>query len=614
MCGIAGWIDYHLDLKGTRELLVNMTETLSSRGPDASGYHFETHGAFGHRRLIVVDPVGGAQPMTRSVRAQTYTMVYNGELYNTEDLRTELLVRGYAFRGHSDTEVLLTAYIEWGPACTERLNGIYAFAVWEQQGGQLFLARDRMGVKPLFYWRKGSALLFASEIKALLTHPEIEPELDAQGLAEVFGLGPGRTPGVGVFRGIHELKPGHWAQFSRDGLKTQAYWRLRSLPHRDSAEDTADNVRTLFMDTVRRQMISDVPVCSLLSGGLDSSLISVLASQVSQEKGLGPLKTFSVDYRDNDQYFVPSAFQPEADGPWIHKVSAEIGSVHTWVELDTPHLADALLEAMLARDLPGMADVDASLLLFCREIKKHATVALSGECADEVFGGYPWFYRHDLLQGDTFPWSGNLKLRGQLIHPDLRRSVQAEDYVRSRYEQTIAEVPRLDGEAPEAARRREMFYLNMQWFMATLLDRKDRMSMAAGLEVRVPFCDHRLVEYVWNIPWELKRLGGREKGILREAMSGILPQGVLWRKKTPYPKTHHPAYYHAVKNRLAAVMNTPEAPLLQIVDRAEVNRLMEDGVDLALPWYGQLMTLPQVFAYLLQMNAWLRRYNIRIRG
>ena len=614
MCGIAGWIDWTRDLTGAADIVEAMTETLAPRGPDASGTWLSRSCAFGHRRLCVIDPAGGAQPMIGERGGRKYVIVYNGELYNTAELRAELEARGHRFRTRCDTEVVLLSFIEWGDRCVERLNGIFAFAVWDNTAQRVFLARDRLGVKPLFYVRRNGMLLFASEPKALLAHPSVKPEIDAEGLAEIIAIGPARTPGHGVYRGVRELRPGFWLAYSRDGCTIRPYWRLTPRPHEETEEETAEHVRWLLADTVRRQLVSDVPVCTLLSGGLDSSTLTALAAETLHESGGGPLRTFSVDYADNDRYFRPGAFQPDADTPWIERAVGWLGTEHRRVVIDTPELVAALDDAVAARDLPGMADIDASLLLFCREIKKNATVALSGEAADEVFGGYPWFFREDAQNADAFPWSLNAQERFSLWSPDVLKATGAEEYAKERYSQALAETPRADWEDEEANRIRVMSYLNITRFMPTLLDRKDRMSMACGLEVRVPFCDHRLVEYVWNIPWPIRTAGNREKGILRKAMRGVLPDDMLARKKSPYPKTHRPDYAAAVRRRLAEVLDDPNAPIVPLLNVPHVRRLVagEDPQSDESPFFGQLMTGPQTLAYLLQVNTWMKKYRVRV--
>lgn len=613
MCGIAGWINLKEYLLGKEEIMNSMIKTLANRGPDANGTWSSPHALIAHRRLIVVDPTGGCQPMTRKYGENEYVITYNGELYNTVDLRKELESKGHIFRSNSDTEVLLVSFIEWGPKCVEYLNGIYAFAIWSEKDHNLFMARDRFGVKPLFYTLIGNSLLFASELKALLVNPLVKHDVGPDGLAEIFTLGPARTPGHGVFKNIYEVKPAHCMLFDANGLRDIKYWELESKPHTDSLKGTIDKVRELVLDAINRQLIADVPICTFLSGGLDSSIISAVAASSFKNNGKGQIHTFSIDYVDNDAYFKPSLFQPNSDAPWVKRLSDEIGSYHHYIEFDTPNVVNALTDAVKAKDLPGMADIDSSLWLFCKEVKKHAVVALSGECADEIFGGYPWFYNPEMLNAHTFPWARSVKQRNSILSPGILQNIDGEEYVNQRYLDTLAEVPEFDGENLQEKRRREMMYLNISWFMATLLDRKDRMSMATGLEVRVPFCDHRIVQYLWNVPWEVKYLDQREKGLLRRAFKGILPDDVLYRKKSPYPKTHNPAYLRSVKDWLQKILDDTSSPILHIINKKRIQDIIDtDGASFGVPWYGQLMTGPQLFAYLIQVDIWMREYKVNI--
>ncbi|WP_399632419.1 asparagine synthase (glutamine-hydrolyzing) [Sporosarcina sp. SG10008] len=613
MCGITGWIDWHQDLTQQVFIVEKMANSLAKRGPDASNVWSSRHLLLGHTRLIVVDPAGGIQPMSIEKNNHTFTIVYNGELYNTEEIRKELLQRGYSFQSYSDTEVLLTAYIEWGENCVMHLNGIFAFAVWDQHREQLFMTRDRLGVKPLFYREENGSLIFGSEIKAILAHPKVKSEVDREGFQEIFGLGPSRTPGHGVFRGINELRPAHALIYNRNGLKTWRYWNVESKKHHHTLDETAEQVKILVKDAVERQLVADVPVCTFLSGGIDSSAISSFASEYFKKEGRGTLHTYSIDYEHNNQYFKASSFQPDQDAPWIEKMQQYLGSIHHSAIINNDQLANLLEEAVMMRDLPGMADVDSSLLWFCEQMKQDYTVALSGECADEIFGGYPWFYKEELLHGKEFPWMRSQTERQQLLLPHWQKKLDLEGYVRDRYNETISEVPLLGGETQIEARHREMSYLNMIWFMSTLLERKDRMSMGASLEVRVPFADHRIVEYAWNIPWEMKMLNGQEKGILRKALEGVLPNEILYRKKSPYPKTHHQTYMKLVKTKLNNILDNKTSPLLELVSKQRVKDIINsDGSSFKVPWFGQLMTGPQLIAHLSQINMWLVNYNINI--
>ncbi|MDP4177072.1 MAG: asparagine synthase (glutamine-hydrolyzing) [Bacillota bacterium] len=611
MCGIAGFINLNSDIRSQAEIIKAMTETLKKRGPDDGGFYFSKHALLGHRRLVVVDPSGGAQPMTKTIGNSAFTIVYNGELYNTEDVRKILLGKGYTFKSYSDTEVLLTAYIEWGKDCVNYINGIYAFGVWNDKDNNLFLARDPLGVKPLFYSFKNDTLIFGSEIKTLLAHPMIEPVVTKEGLSDIFGLGPARSLGNGIFKDISEVPPAHYLFFDSNKITLKEYWTVKSEPHTESFEETSEHVRTLLIDAITRQLGADVPVCTFLSGGLDSSIISAVASTEFKKKGK-ILDTYSIDYVGNDIYFKPTEFQPNSDEVWAEKMSDFIQSNHHKIVISTENLLSALKDAVLANDLPGMADIDSSLFLFCKEVRKNAVVSLSGECADELFGGYPWFRNPEYINSNTFPWSRAVKERCEILSKDLG-DLHLEEYVASKYDETLKKVPRLDGESPSEHRMRELFYLNIKWFMMTLLNRKDRMSMSNSLEVRVPFADYRIVEYAFNIPMDMKYYKDREKGLLRYALKGLLPKEIVERKKSPYPKTHNPKYTEIVQNTMRDILNDKNSPILQLVDFNKIKEITEtEGRAFKKPWYGQLMTGPQLLAYMIQINTWLKEYKIRI--
>lgn len=603
MCAIAGIVGLRVNDTVPGKMLATMVR----RGPDSTGVAAIDNGWLLHARLAVIDPAGGAQPMTVKHGQKEYTIIYNGELYNTTELRRELEKLGHRFEDRSDTEVLLRSFVEWGEGCLERLNGIFAFGIWEKHEKTLFLARDRMGVKPLFLMEHEGGLLFASEIKTLLACPGVSAEIDQEGIAQIFLLGPGRVPGSGVFRGIKELEPGQCVTYRDGRLQVRRYWTLRDAEHRESFEETAEHVRALVTDAIQRQTVSDVPIGTFLSGGLDSSLITAICAKKLDNK---PLPTFSVDYVDNEKYFVPNKFQPNSDGAYIRLMQEQFQTDHRWCILTPEDLVDELENATVARDLPGMADVDFSLLAFCRKIKPCVTVALSGECADEIFGGYPWYRDPEVRNQDGFPWAQNTAYRKSLLLPKVSEKIQAENFVMDHYERTCQESDILPGTSPLEIRMKQMVNLNMRWFMQTLLDRKDRMSMFSGLEVRVPFCDHRIAEYLYTVPWAFKDRQGREKGLLRIAMDGVLPETVLWRKKSPYPKTHDPHYEQLIRDKMEQLLQRKEAPLFELVSPGAVRSLLNG--EQPWPWYGQLMRKPQTVCYLLQINTWLEINKIDI--
>ena len=615
MCGIVGFTNYNGNMRNeeAQRVLTNMNNTLSKRGPDENGIYIKEDICIAHRRLIVIDPEGGKQPMICKYLGNTYVITYNGQIYNTKELRKTLKKSGFTFEGHCDTEVLLKAFIYYGYNVVNHLNGIFAFAIWNEGKQELFLARDHFGVKPLFYSVKDNQLIFASEIKALFEYPSIYPKIDREGISELFGIGPAHTPGVGVFKGIEELKPAHYLVFNRSGMRIKEYWKLKSRMHTDDFKTTCSTVKELLTDAIERQLVSDVPLCTFLSGGLDSSIITLYSANYCRKHNLPMINTYSVDYVDNDKNFQKTDFQPNSDSDYINLITNKLGTKHHTIYLDTPELADSLKEAMIARDLPGMADVDSSLLLFCKAVKKDATVSIMGECADEIFGGYPWFFREDALSSGTFPWSINIEGRQHLLNPDLQEKVNLKEYIDYRYNESLNEVEILNVDSKETKEKRKITYLTMNWFMQTLLSRTDRMGMHNGFELRVPFCDYRLAEYVWNIPWEIKALHGREKGLLRYIMKDELPKEIVDRKKSPYPKTWNPTYLKKVKGMLTEIMQNKEAPITSLLNKEDImNILNTDGKSFTRPWFGQLMTGPQLMAYLCQVNMWLETYKPEI--
>lgn len=616
MCAIAGIIEYNNER--SREMqeyaAENMIAALKRRGPDDDGAYYGENAVIAHTRLAVIDPVNGVQPMIYEENGRKLVLSYNGELYNTAELRQELESLGYRFKTAADTEAVLLSYAEWGEECVKRFNGIFAFAVWDEYEKRLFAARDRIGVKPFFYTVKDGSLYFSSEIKGILCNGEIKARVDISGIREIMLLGPSRSPGCGVFEGIEELRPAECLVFSESGLKKHMYWDFSAGADEkftDDIETVMEKVRFLVTDAIARQTVSDVPLCAFLSGGLDSSLISSVTNERFKETGR-TLHTFSVEYRDNQKYFRSGKFQPDSDDEYIKIMADYLGGVHHRVVIDTPELVDALYEAVQARDLPGMADVDSSLLLFCRKVKDEFTVALSGECADEIFGGYPWYRDKDIRMTDGFPWSQSTAYRAGLMKDEFVNvpdGVTPSQFVYSKYLGTIGRVWE-EGLSPLEKRMREMTRLNLEWFMQTLLDRKDRMSMWSGLEVRVPFCDYRIVEYLYRVPWEFKDYMGREKGLLRKAMEEKLPPEIVRRKKSPYPKTHNPSYEAAVRERLREELSQTYCPVLDVLKRNELEKLINGGGNVQ--WYGQLMNYPQIMAYILQVNYWLKTYNVEI--
>ncbi len=615
MCGISGFFHAKRDFTKERakyqEILDSMNDRIRRRGPDDSGTFLSPHFGLAHVRLSIVDLVTGHQPMFKTVQGQTWGIVYNGELYNTDELRQELKSLGHTFETASDTEVILTSYLEYGPEFVTKLNGIFAIAIMDPVQDRLILYRDRAGVKPLFYTVAEEIVVFSSELKGLLCFPGIKPRISKNGLNEIFSIGPARTSGTGVFEDVYEVLPGHYLICAPDHCRQDCYWKLESHPHEDSYEKTIETTAFLVEDSIRRQMVSDVPVCTFLSGGVDSSLVSSICAQELKKQNKR-LTTFSFDFVGNKENFKANSFQPSQDRPYVEQMVSYLNSDHHFLECSTRAQAELLKDSVLAHDLPAMADVDSSMLYFCSQVSPLCKVALTGECADEIFGGYPWFHREECFKAHTFPWTMDLKARQVLLKDDFLGELHMEEYARRTYEASLAQTPALPGESPTEARRREISWLNLRWFMQTLLNRMDRTSMYSGLEARVPFADHRIIEYLWNVPWEMKAKDNVVKNLLRQAGRGMLPDEILFRRKSPYPKTYDKAYETLLAGKVRDILEDTSSPILQFIDREKTLRFLSSPSDYGKPWYGQLMAAPQMMAYVIQIDFWMRQYQVEV--
>jgi asparagine synthase (glutamine-hydrolysing) len=603
MCGIAGWVDFSRNLLEENATVSAMAETMAPRGPDDLGIWSTEEVALCHRRLAVIDLEGGGQPMVAEGRA---VLTYNGEVYNFRDLRGELEAKGHRFVTGSDTEVVLRGYLEWGDKVAERLNGMFAFAVWDVRERELVLIRDRMGIKPLFYYPlPAGGLIFGSEPKAILVNPLVDRAVDADGLREILTIA--QTPGVSVYKGMRELIAGHVLRVRRSGMTLRRYWSLEAREHPDDLTTTIRTVRGLLEDIVERQLVADVPLCSLLSGGLDSTAVTALALKHQR------IRSFAVDFIDHGSRFRPDEMRGSADAPYVAEAASHLGSNHTDITLDTAELGDPGLRAAVlhAWEYPQFSgDMNTSLYLLFRSIQKEFTVALSGEAADEVFGGYAWYHLPAAVNAGTFPWLAVMMQKQRpddLFDPAVRKQLDVAAYEDDRYAEALDQVPYLPAESGHERRMREISYLHLTRFVNMLLDRKDRLSMAHGLEVRVPFCDHRLVEYLFNTPWSFKVFDGREKSLLRAATADLLPRGVLERSKSPYPATQDPAYTCALRALLTEIMADQHAPIRPLLDRSAVRAALASPVE------GNSTTITRInVEMVLDLNAWLAQHQLRI--
>ena len=606
MCGIAGYFNpdqnYAENPKQNFHTLSRMINTMNHRGPDTYGHTIINSCCLAHTRLSIIDLENGRQPMSYTKGGNTYYIVYNGEIYNYKEVKKTLLRKNYTFETNS--EVIIAAFCHYGPGFVKELNGIFAIAIYDSMRNTLYLYRDRFGVKPLYYTKTGDTLVFASRIDTLFEYPRVRPCIDMNSFNEIFSLGPAKTYGKGVFSGIKEIKPGEYLTYSPQYMTSRLYYRIESHPHTDSYEETVEKTSYLLEDSIRMQMVSDVPISTLLSGGVDSSYVSAVCSHFLPEDT--PLTTYSFDYTDNAVYFQANSFQPSEDRPYVDIMKDYLHSDHIYLTCSYTQLADLLEASVDSRCLPTMADVDSSLLYFCGEVAKHHKVTLTGECADEIFGGYPWFHRDAMLQSTTFPWTMDISFRKSLLHPEFAASMQMEKYIARAYRTTLSEVDILPEESPLDTKKRQIAYLNIRWFMQTLLDRMDRTSMQHGLEARVPFADYRVIDYVFNVPWSIKAKDGVPKSLLRACAAKYLPDTIMNRPKSHY----HPEYERVLANRLREVVTDTASPLRSYLNIPAVLKFLDEPKEYGKPWFGQLMAGPQMIAYLLQVDYWMRKYML----
>ena len=600
MCAILGWINYKKNISEEVSTFHEMLDLMSCRGKDDVGYYISDNVMLGHRRLAIMDIDNGHQPM----EYLNYKIVFNGEIYNANEIRDELIKYGYSFDGHCDTEVIIKGYHLFGRKILDKLEGIFAFCIYDDLNNKMFLGRDRFGVKPLYYTFVSDNFIFSSSIKSILKSGVVSAVLDKKRLGEVLALGPSKGLGSGIFKDIYELRAGHYMTFDKKKLRIKRYWNVKSRKCNDSFLEAKEKVRVYLTESIKRQMTSDVDIATLLSGGLDSSIISAVVSLNKSDQ----LTTYSIDYEDNDKYFKKNSFQVARDNEFIKIMSDKFSTNHIYKVISQDDVVNYLRDTLILRDYPGMIDIDSSLYWFSKEISKDYKVILSGECADEIFGGYPWFYRDELNNRKMFPWINNISYRENLLNSKFRKKLNIKKILSLEYKKTIRELRFRD----RFNKYKRLFYINMTHFMTTLLDRKDRMTMGATIEARVPFADTKLVEYLWNLPFSYKYKDGVEKYLLKEAFSSILPVEVINRKKNPYPKSHNPKFQKMVSDLLRERLENKNSILYKIFDVDMINKLLDDDSNDFVPWFGQLMMRPQLIAYLYQFDLWFELYDIKL--
>ncbi|WP_163507016.1 asparagine synthase (glutamine-hydrolyzing) [Fodinicola acaciae] len=616
MSGIAGWVDFERDLGRDAATVRAMAATLAGRGPDAEELWVSGRAVLGHRRLAVVDRDGGRQPMLVEEDGRPLAVVvFNGEIFNAAELRAQLSAHGHTFRTRGDTEVVLRAYLQWGADCPRRFNGMFAFGIWDVRKEELLLARDHVGAKPLIYCPTPTGVLFGSEPKAILAHPMVPAVVDVDGFREV--LSQSGTPGKVVFRGLHEVRAGHLVRVRRQGLTVAKFWGLEAYEHNDDLKTTIGTVRELLEDAAALNLMSEVPICSLISGGLDSSGLTALVAKVLKARGEGPVRTFTVDYRGLAENFQPDEVRTSLDAPYVADLVKHIGADHTTVMVSTEDLLDPVMRAatLRARDVPSpLGDMQTGLYLLYREAANHSRVALTGQLADSLFGGLKWLQDPQFANADTFPWVALAQKRAcpdgignGLIEPRLLRRLDIPAYCTERFHEALAEVPGIPGEDRLNRRMREMTYMQLTRYPETLIKNDERLSGQVGLEARFPYCDPRLLTYAFNTPWDMQVFDGREKSVLRAAVADLLPKSVLERPKSPFPVSVDPAYAKVLRTELTELLEDPGAPAAALIDRPGARAVLDDPDSLANGWRSRANV-----EMLLQVNSWLRDYGIRL--
>lgn len=613
MCGFCGYVLKENQIENDK-IIKQMNTKLNFRNSTIPKIYIDQHTALSYSKLNLINAKNNVDKISKIVNQKEYIIIWNGELYNTRELKTDLISKGYTFDGNSDTEIVLTCYIHYKEKCVEFFNGNFAFAIYDKTNQNLFLARDRLGIKPLFYTFANNTFLFASQIKALLAHPDVKAVLDKEGIMELIGLGPAHTPGKTFFKGIFEIKPGHFANFKKFSLFQTEYWDLKTKECNDTEKEAILQIHDLVVDATKKQLVSNVDICSMLSGGLDSSILAKIAKD-----HIPNLTTFSIDYVGNETNFVSNDYQISKDSDYIKIMSKFLNTKHKNIMIENKYLFNILKDAMIARDLPGMADIDSSMYLFCNKITENGNhICLSGECSDEIFGGYPWYYKEHLISHHGFPWALSEDLRDSIIKKEIFPSKQMREYVENARQNTLKHVIHLEKNDEYEKRFRNTNYLTIKWFMNTLIERTERMATANSLIVRIPFADYRIFEYVYNLPARMK-LGISsnnlpiEKYLLRKAFENELPKDVVYRKKSPFPKTYDPNYLKAVEVATQKILNDSSLKIHQIINTDFVqNMLRIHGENLTQNWFGQLMTYPQTLAYLIQISNWLETYDIEI--
>jgi asparagine synthase (glutamine-hydrolysing) len=589
MCGIAGYFALTPRPLAPRGVLERMVEAVRHRGPDDAGIYLDRRAGLGHRRLSIIDLAGGKQPL--STADEKLWVTFNGEIFNYVELTAELIARGHQFRTRSDTETILHAYAEYGPGCVESFNGDFAYAIWDRSRERFVMARDRMGVRPLYYTVHDGVLVFASEVKSLFLYPGLRAELDPLGLDQCFTFWSPLAPRT-AFKGVHELPPGYQLIAEHGSVKVQPYWQLR-FPSRDerasaSEDETGEKVEALLADATRIRMRADVPVGAYLSGGFDSSVTTALAKRHNEG-----LRTFSLEFES-----------PELDESAYQRTLVEaLGTDHSSLRCKTGDIAASFEQVIRHTERPVLRAAPAALYLLSRQVRDHGfKVVLTGEGADEVFGGYDIFKEaavrrfwarqpnskwRPLLLRRLYPYLGGLQSQpskyleaffrqglgasddplfshlprfaltrriSQFYSDDLRREINGYDPLED-LRSTLP--PEFDSWHPLSRAQ----YLETGCLLPgyILSSQGDRVAMAHAVEGRFPFLDHRVVELGAALPPAMKLKGLREKYVLRRALGRHLPRSIVERPKQPYRAPDSESFLHAGAPEYVEALLAPTA-------------------------------------------------------
>src|ERR1051326_8019234 len=562
MCGICGIVNFNVTDRVAHDVLERMTSAQEHRGPDDHGYFVENNGGLGHRRLSIIDLSGGKQPIFNE--DGSVVVVFNGEIYNFADLTADLVARGHQFKTRSDTETIVHAYEEYGVECMKDFRGMFAFAIWDRKRKRLFLVRDRVGVKPVYYYAGRECFVFASEIKSLLQHPRVPREVDLQALDMYLALRYVPGPHT-IFKDVLKLQPGHWLTVDESGVQSGQYWDLK-FGTKGTSSDAFDRrcieeFAERFEESVKLRMIAEVPLGVFLSGGLDSSSMLAMMSKIT---GGERVKTFSVGYEMEGA----SAAEAEESNEFSYarQAAAHFGAEHHEFCLTARDFRNAIPTMVHHLDEP-MADPSCIPLYFISKLaRNYITVVLSGEGADESMGGYALYRKIALLEqtrklvgpfASIFPALASLPFSDRMRSYLRRAGTKLEEHYHGVVKGLSLET-RLALTGPERARRSEnqlneifasyfknvegasplnqMLYADTKvWLPENLLTKGDKMTMATAVELRVPFLDHKLLEYLAVLPDSLKVRGNQGKWILRQAMGKVVPPSILHRAKKGFP-------------------------------------------------------------------------------